>query len=254
MRRLTSAVFTAVVVACAVAAPAMARTHQATVGNYYYEHDEQRDRTKIVVAVGDQITFTVRQAAYPPHTVDVDELDVHSPDLLVGQTYTTPPLDRAGNFRLYCRPHEQRGHHTRLVVQAAAATATPAPPAKTAVPTARPRATSAPPVSGGRTPPPSVKPSATPTLAPIGVGTAAPGALDRPLPVDPDSLQGLTGVTRSNRYPWTRAVWWLLLATVPIVGAAGFALRREAVLRAAEARAKPTAAKPTAKRRPRKAR
>ncbi len=216
---------------------ARAETRQATVGNYYFEDDARPDRTKLVVDVGDQITFTVRQASYPPHTIDVDELDMHSPDLLVGQTYTTPALTRAGNFYLYCRPHEARGHHTRLIVRATAvATAKPTPrpttaPARTAVPA--PVATA----DVTATPSPSRATSAIPSLAPVGVGTAPPGSLARRLRPDPDSLEALTGVRRSNEIPWTRAVRLLLLATVPIVAIAAFALRRNAQLHAAALRA-----------------
>jgi plastocyanin len=227
-------------VTCAlIAAPgARADTHQVTVGNFYFEDDQQRDRTKLVVDVGDQITFTVRQASYPPHTIDVDELDIHSDDLFVGQTYTTPPLRRPGNFYLYCRPHEARGHHTRLIVRAAA----PATPKATARATTAPARSAAPApattaTGGTPTPTPSAASSSTPALAPVGVGTAAPGSLTRTLEPDPDSLEALTGVQRSNEIPWTRAVWWLLLASVPIVATAAFALRRNATLRALELRA-----------------
>src|SRR5712692_252796 len=119
-------------------APASSITHQASAGNYWYEDDQQHDRTKIVVRQGDQITFTIREQAVPGHTVDVDELNIHSPNLNIGETYTTPRLIKPGNYYLYCRPHEQRGHHTRLVVLAAQqATATPPPnstPRKTSAP------------------------------------------------------------------------------------------------------------------------
>jgi hypothetical protein len=54
---------------------------------------------------------------------------------------------------------------------------------------------------------------------------------------DADSLEALTGVRRSNQAPWTRAVWWLLIASGPIVAAAAFALRRNAQLRAGTVRA-----------------
>jgi plastocyanin len=203
-----------------------AETRQASVGNYYFEDDATGDRTKLVTDVGDQITFTVRQGAATPHTVEVDELDIHSGDLLIGQTYTTPRLTTAGNFKLYCRRHDERGHNARLIVRAAAV-ATPKPtPRRTAAP---PRTT--PPAAPVATPSfsPSAAPSASrsPSLAPVGVGTAPPGSLARRTP-DPDSLEGITGVSRSNEIPWTRALWWLLIASVPIVGAAVFALRRNA--------------------------
>jgi plastocyanin len=207
---------------------ASAVTHQATIGNYYYEDDTQRDQTKIVVRQGDQVTFTVRQAAVPGHTVDVDALNIHSPNLNLGQTYTTPPLTKPGNFYLYCRPHEDRGHHTRLVVLAApAVTASPRPtssPRHTATPPhiARPAPQTPAPVTHGVTPAPSA------TLTPVGVGTAPPGALNRPVPTNPNSLNALTGrkVTPAS---WTRSLWWLLVAAVPIIAAGAVALQRARV-------------------------
>jgi plastocyanin len=196
-----------------------AETHHASIGNYWYEDDVQRDRTKIVVQEGDQITFTVREGVYPPHTVDVDELNIHSPGLLPGETFTTPALTKVGNFKLYCRPHEDRGHHTRLIVQSKPRPSPVSTPSGTLAP--RPGAA---PVTTTAAPSPSA--SATPTLAPVGVGKAT-GAV-RPVAVDPDSLEGLTGRTRPDE-PWTRAVWFLVIGAVPILGAAGYAVRRELV-------------------------
>ncbi len=223
MRR-TAVVAFALAAGPMLAGPVWGATRQASIGNYYYEDDTTGSRTQIKVRQGDQITFTVREGVYPPHTVDVDELDIHSPGLLLGETFTTPQLNTAGTFRMYCRPHEVRGHFTSLVVQAAAA-ATSAPPA-TPAPTFA--------VQGDVLLTPSPVPTVTPipsamvTLAPVGVGKASPEELRRPIAVDPDSLEGLTGRARSTE-PWTRALWFLLIASVPIVGAAGFALRRELV-------------------------
>jgi plastocyanin len=107
-----------------LATQALAETRQASVGNYWFEDDARRDRTKIIVNQGDQITFTIREGIYPAHTVDVDELRIHSPDLLLGATFTTPQLNTAGTYKLYCRPHEQRGHVTTLFVRATATTTT----------------------------------------------------------------------------------------------------------------------------------
>ncbi len=204
------------------ASAALGATRDASIGNFWYEDDATGDRTKLVVKRGDQIVFTVREGVYPPHTVDVDELNVHSPGLLLGETYTTPALNKVGNFKLYCRPHEARGHVTRLIIQPGvqATTAAPAPGA-TPVPSATPAAI-------GTTPVPTATPAPSATLAPVGVGRAPPGPARRTVAVDPDSLEGLTGRARSTE-PWTRALWFLLVATVPIVGAAGFAVRRELV-------------------------
>jgi plastocyanin len=224
VRRLGVAIV-ACACALAIAHSAVAVTHQATIGNYYYEDDSQRDQTKIVVHQGEQITFTVRQAAVPGHTVDVDALNVHSPNLNIGETFTTPRLSKPGNFYLYCRPHEDRGHHTRLIVLAAATS----PPSTK--PTATPSRTATPPHIARvapRTPAPAATPSPTATLTPVGLGSAPPGALERPLPTNPNSLSALTGRKTASGVPWTRSLWWLLIASVPIVGAAGYAWRRAA--------------------------
>jgi plastocyanin len=245
--------------ALVAAAVARAETRQASVGNFYFEDDATGDRTRLVVNEGDQVTFTVRQGAATPHTVDVDELDIHSGDLRIGQTYTTPALDTPGNFNLYCRRHEERGHRTRLIVRApTGATPKPTPrPTRTAVATTAPLPARIPTATPATTASPTPPPSAS--LAPVGIGTAPPGWIARRTP-DPDSLEALTGVRRSYEIPWTRAVWWLLIATVPIAAAAAFALRRNAILgasaAAAAARAEAEAAAaaeraPARKRKPR---
>lgn len=250
-----------VVAACAcialIAGPgiALAENRAANIGNYYFEDVRTSDRTKIVVRRGDQVTFTVRETAARPHTVEVEELGINSGDLLIGQTYTTPVLDRPGNFYLFCGPHESRGHHARLIVQAP-----PSTPSATARATPTPAVGPAtgPPTGSATTPPRatlSPTPSPTPTPVPAGVATADPSILAQLTP-NPDSLAGLTGVSRSHNVPWTRAVWWLLIACVPIVGVAVFALRREAILRAAADRAERLAAEraatQTSRRKPRK--
>jgi len=233
--------------------PASAATHQATIGNYYYEDDQQHDQTKIVVRQGDQVTFTVREQAVPGHTVDVDALNIHSPNLNLGETFTTPRLDRPGNFYLYCRPHEDRGHHTRLIVLAAPKpTATPPPkatprPGPATTRTARPASSNAPAATPAPTP--------TATLTPVGVGTAPPGALSRPIPTNPNSVAALTGHTTANGVPWTRSQWLLLIAVVPISGAALVALRRARIAvyqPTVENLRRARAARPTPKAKPRK--
>ncbi len=208
--------------ALALASVAGAETRRVSIRNYYFEDEKTGDRSKMVVQKGDQITFTVREGVYPPHTVDVDELNIHSGDLLLGETYTTPQLNRVGNFLLYCRPHRERGHVARLIVQAPVMPTT-APPA-TARPSAAPGATAAAPVATA-TPAPA-SPTPTPTLAPVGVSKASPEELSRPVAVDPDSLEGLTGNVRPNE-PWTRALWFLLIAAVPVLALAGLAISRE---------------------------
>jgi plastocyanin len=232
----------------AMVAPASAVTHQASVGNYWYEDDAQHNQTKIVVHEGDQITFTVRQPAVPGHTVDVDALNIHSPNLALGQTFTTPRLATPGNFYLYCRPHEQRGHHTRLIVLAAPKS-TPA-----RAPKATPHATSAPALVARTTPTPTPAAAPAATLTPIGVGTAPPGSLDRPVPTNPNSLGAMTGRVYNRSTPWTRSLWWLLTASVGIVGAGAFAFSRArfATPEPVTSEPKPAKRKPQKRKPPRK--
>ncbi len=243
-----------------MATHALAETRQVSVGNYWFEDDARHDRTQIIVNQGDQITFTIREGIYPPHTVDVDELGIHSPDLLLGATYTTPPLNTAGTFRLYCRPHEQRGHVTTLAVRATTPTTsalqpqphTSAPPTtagsgqqpvvegpQPAIPAPQPvtpapqparavpqPATPAPGSSAPPLPPPNDPAPAT-TLTPVGVGQADPESMARIPEPAPGSLDDLIGRREARgAVPWTRALRLLLLAAVPILGAAGYALSR----------------------------
>lgn len=231
MTRRGAVIAGAFLVALVSASPASADTHQASIGNYYFEENEQLDRKKIVVDAGDQVTFTVVEGVFPPHTVEVDDLKIHSGDILLGQSYTTPPLTEPGNYFLYCRPHEDRGHHTRLIVRAAARggsspTSKPAPDER-----ARSGSTSGdssePKIAGNEaTPSVSAKPSDSPTLAPVGISKADPSALERPLRADPDSLESLTGRSIDNTVPWTRALWQLALAAVAIAGIGVFAYLR----------------------------
>jgi len=73
-RRVLAALALAVTVLAMLALRADAALHEVTVGNYYFEDDAVRDRARLDVQQGDQIRFTVREAAYPPHSANVDEL------------------------------------------------------------------------------------------------------------------------------------------------------------------------------------
>lgn len=143
------------------AGPAMAALREVRVGNFYYDDDTAGDG-QVVADQGDQLRFTVLDGGPgTPHTVEIDEFGIHSGSLASGETYTTPPLDRPGTYRLYCRPHQNRGHEAILIVRA---TSTP-----TAAPTTAPPTTAPPP----DTQPPSTAPPAesTPTTAPAGSET-----------------------------------------------------------------------------------
>jgi plastocyanin len=232
----------AAVLLFAPAGRAAAAVHPATVGNYYFQDDATNDRAKLVVNKGDQVTFTVRAAASRPHSVNVDALGLHSGDLLLFETYTTPPLNRVGTFRLYCRNHEVSNNHvTALTVKA-----TPTPsttPATTPVTTSppRPATTVRPPpsqttttvapsttVAPATTVPAAARPAVTTTTevatVPAGRGKAPPGDRRRAAPAA-NSLEGLLGRHIGGSAPWTRAVRISLAALVPLVLVAALALR-----------------------------
>ena len=210
--------------------PAHAKLHEVSVGNYYFEDDATGARDPLTVNEGDQIRFTVRQAAYPPHDIVIDEYGIDSPPLNLFQTYTTPPLNKPGTFDLYCRAHRPRGHETTLIVKAKASPpqstpTSPPPPAKkkaktsTAAPTAAASATASP--TSDTTP---ASPTPAESLAPEGVGEATDR---RTPPPDPDSLAGILGRRFGGDIPWTAALWQSLLAAAPIGAAAAYAIRRD---------------------------
>lgn len=236
MRRATATLAAALLLAAAGRAAAAVR--QATVGNYYFQDDATNDRAKLVVAKGDQVTFTVRAAAQRPHSVNVDELGIHSGDLLLFETYTTPPLNRAGTFRVYCRNHAVSNNHvTSLIVRAPPTTsttpATTAPPRTASTPRLVPAVTSTTVASSttvvqATTAPTAARPAVTTTTevatVAAGRGKAPPGDRRRAAPAA-NSLEGLLGRHLGGNAPWTRAVRISLAALVPLVLVAGFALR-----------------------------
>jgi plastocyanin len=239
MRRATVAL--GVVLLLASAGRAAGAVHQATVGNYYFQDDATNDRAQVVVTKGDQITFTVRAAAQRPHSVNVDELGIHSGDLILFETYTTPALNRTGTFRLYCRNHAVSNNHVAsLVVRAPPTTSTtPTPPTTTTPRTATtPRlvpsvtttmVASSTTVAQSTTAPTPARPGLTTTTevaatVPAGRGKAPPGDRRRAAPAA-DSLEGLLGRHIGGTAPWTRAVRISVAALLPVVAVAAFALR-----------------------------
>lgn len=141
---------------------------EVKVGNFYYD-DQSVGDGKVEATVGDQLRFVVQDGGPgTPHTVDVDELDIHSGSLPSGSTFTTPALGRAGTFRLYCKPHDRRGHVATLVVYNAdgslpAATTTTAAPAPTTTAAPAPQPTTSPsPTAAPQTTTVSPKASASP--------------------------------------------------------------------------------------------
>lgn len=223
-----------------VAVPAArAAVRESTVGNYYFQDDASGSRERIVVERGDQVRFTVREAAFSPHTVRVDELGIRSPDLQLFDTFTTPVLDRPGSYRLYCSRHQDnpgQPHVATLVVRA------PPSPSSTTVTTSAP---SPPAAAGGPSrpgPPPSPPPAATapdpgaaeveerpaaapaPTAVTIAAGLGRAADRTRPPPA-PNSLAAVLG-RRSEPGPWTRAVGLALVALVAMSAAAAGAVAR----------------------------
>ena len=242
MRRLGAgaAAVIALTLTMVVVAPATkAALRQASIGNYWFEDDETKRRDRIEAQQGDQIRFTVRETTYPPHSVEVDELGISSPELLLFETYTTPPLNKPGTYRLYCRGHLDRGHVTTLVVRPApTATAPTRNPPERRGPSATATSTSsttspedAPLTDPFQSPSSTVPPEAgstESTLAPVGVGQATDRR--RP-PVDPDSLAGLIGRPPATPGPWTRAVRLGAAAAALLLGvtvaAVAYGWRRE---------------------------
>jgi plastocyanin len=232
-----------------------AATITVHTGSYYFEDATVGDG-KIVASVGDRLQFLIEDGGRgTPHTVEIDELGIHSGALGTSSTYTTPVLIQPGTFLLYCKPHQNKGHYTNLVVLAAATPAptnapTPVPtsaptPAPTNVPTAAPTNTRTPvPTSSGPsgatatpTNPATVsnrstsspKPSATQDgSVALGSGTTAD-----PMPsTAPDEAQrgattvAISGAGRIERAPattWLRSVFVGLLALVPLLGLTGLA-------------------------------
>ena len=225
-------------VALTSAGAASAAVHQATVGNYYFQDDATGDRTKLVVTRGDQITFTVRAQASRPHSVNVDDLGIHSGDLLLFETYTTPPLTRTGTFRLYCRNHGVSNNHVAsLVVKAPATPTTTAATTTTArrapvVTTATTLRSALPPpatttsVTTAATAPPTISQSTStvPATVPVGRGKAPPNDRRR-APPSAGSLEAILGRRVGGNAPWTRGVRLSLAALVPLTLVSAFAVR-----------------------------
>ena len=138
-------------------------------------------------------------------------------DLLIGQTYTTPALDHAGKLQPVL-PSARSARPPHAADRPGRGVATPKPTPRAARPPRRARAAPAavPSRRVARRRPLVRRPRRpSPTLAP-GRGRHRAARLPRaPLTPDPDSLEALTGVRRSNEVPWTRAVWWLLIASGP---------------------------------------
>lgn len=110
--------------AVAIAAPALAGVVNVSVGSYFYEDATVGDG-QVVINAGDQLQFTfVDGGKGTPHTVEIDELGIHSGAVGTGNSFTTGAITQPGTYVLYCKPHRNRGHITTLVVLAVDSTTT----------------------------------------------------------------------------------------------------------------------------------
>lgn len=236
MKRSTALLAAAAAVVLSVPGIGEARVREVSIGNYWFEEDGTNSRSEIVVDEGDQLRFTVRENATPPHSAVVDG-QFDSGPILLFERYTTPPLRRPGTYLLYCRDHRPRGHDTSLIVRARSGDSTTPTPASPSAPpkpkssqsatpgrqaTTSPAANSQP--TNAATPSSTSAPAAAESIAPVGVDRATDRR--RP-PADPDSLAGLLGRRFGGDQPWTAAVWLSLLALLPIGAITAAALRAD---------------------------
>lgn len=228
-------VFAGLVAISAVASTGTARAAliEVHLGSTYYEDATVGDG-KIEVRQGGQIQFITDDSGTGgrPHTVEVDELGIHSGSLTTGQTYTTPAIQQAGTFKLYCKFHENAGHWTTLVVlsNATATTTTAAPITTTTSASSASKSTattsaSGTPTDGSGTSTATSIAAADTALAPTGLGQASDETMGA-VPVNPRSLEAVLGRPPATRGPWTRSVRMALLGLLPLWAATGVALAR----------------------------
>ena len=221
-----------------VASPVGAATRPASIANYWFQDDATKDRKKIVVMVGDAITFTVVEGDVVPHTVEIDEFEVHSGALLQGQTFTTPKLTKTGTFRLYCGTHSEQGHAASLVVEPRAAKGSTTGDSSDEGESKQAAAS-----SDGERPsivlaPSTVPPGATPLQLPaltIEPGATAPERVDAKGRVVAPFAAGATVDTDRS----LAGVWWLLGATSTLIAAGVLLLQRSLAATAGTTRSTP---------------
>jgi plastocyanin len=225
MSRLLLCAAAAALLAWPVPAGAAAE-RPGVVGNFYFRIDEPgAEQNELFVDQGDRIRFRIGEWSPPAHTVTSDDLGFDSGDLFPTDTYLTPPLNTPGTYRLYCRPHADRGHVAALVVRATAARATAAPvtpaPRAAVAQAARAPASSAPPAAPGDASP-------APTPAPAGSPPpAATAPVMKPTEQEAAEVAAILASAAEDQEPWTRALKLFFPGLGAVVAAAGFAVRRD---------------------------
>lgn len=235
--RIVVALVIAVAATAGLSSVVFASVNDVQLGNFYYEDATVGDG-KIEIRQGDQIRFiTEDNGPGTPHTVEVDELGIHSGGLSTGQTYTTPVIKQTGTFTLYCKFHENRGHVTTLVVYPTTTTTTrPATTTTTLTATTTTAATATTTTTSSGTSPTSTSPAsvadaakgsdAVPSVTvPSGLGQLPEDEL-AVIPAAEGSLESILGRAPAQRGPWTRSIRMALLGVIPLVAMATFAGRR----------------------------
>lgn len=116
---LPVAVLGSILYVAAVGSAAYAATITVRTGSYYFGDGS------VSANVGDQLRFVIEDGGKgTPHTVEIDALDIHSGPIATKGSYTTPELLKPGTYRIYCKPHENKGHVGSLTVTGEAATTT----------------------------------------------------------------------------------------------------------------------------------
>lgn len=234
------------VVGAGSARAALSEVHLGGSPGTFYFDDASAGDGRVEIRQGDQIRFVADDGGQggKPHSAKVDELGIDSGSLSRGQTFTTPPIEQAGTFKLYCKFHEGAGHWSTLVVVSDGRTTTTSAPSTTVTSTVKPSSTTS---TGG--PATSSTTVATvdgsdsdgaavgdgfsdstiattdTTLASTGLGEVRDEDLPEQ-PINPRSLEAALGRPPATVGPWTRSVRMALVLLPVLLGVATVALVR----------------------------
>jgi plastocyanin len=118
-RWLLVAVLASILYVAVLGTAAYAATVTVSTGSYYFGDGS------VSANVGDQLRFVMEDGGKgTPHTVEIDALGVHSGPITTKGSYTTSELLKPGTYRIYCKPHENKGHFGSLTVTGEATTTT----------------------------------------------------------------------------------------------------------------------------------